>query len=375
MMLAREESAENVENMAENVEDMAYWTFTVTFRDRAITYPTGAQKKQYGRAMPGFSTEDFDRIEQNAKKLQLPCYREKLNDLLPEELAATSEHAEVLILPGALKFLLGEKDSSDMEACLFATDFNEKAISLYNKKKKVKRHAQQSVVFATDEDRQELKDPEDSQEYQAVVHSMTDLTHGQRLCQIISKLAERPDLAECVAECNCYKNTRKKPGQCGVGFHGDQESDVVWALRKGNAMYLSYQWFLRNLPVGARFCRELESDTIYFMSKKAVGNDYKKSSILTLRHAAGGEKYAPDNSKWQQEEKNEKEGKGQKKRKEQKGQKEKKGEGTVEAARPRRKKERQDPRQLSEPSQPSQQSDFVPLRTLSLFANCSTTPH
>jgi hypothetical protein len=35
----------------------------------------------------------------------------------------------------------------------------------------------------------------------------------------------------------------------------------------------------------------LQAGDLYIMSDKATGNDWKKSSILTLRHAAGAAKY------------------------------------------------------------------------------------
>ena len=36
---------------------------------------------------------------------------------------------------------------------------------------------------------------------------------------------------------------------------------------------------------------------MYIMEEKAVGNDWKKSSIFTLRHAAGAEKYLKEKRK------------------------------------------------------------------------------
>ncbi|AYV85185.1 MAG: hypothetical protein Satyrvirus6_17 [Satyrvirus sp.] len=86
-----------------------------------------------------------------------------------------------------------------------------------------------------------------------------------------------------VAEGNYYYDTTK----CGIGFHGDGERKKVVGLRLGNSMPLEYQWFYMNKPVGERIKLNFEHGDIYFMSEKATGNDWKKKSIHTLRHAAG----------------------------------------------------------------------------------------
>jgi len=56
------------------------------------------------------------------------------------------------------------------------------------------------------------------------------------------------------------------------------------------------KWFQSSLPVGERWSRNMDHGTLYFMLAKAVGNDWHKRSVLTLRHAAGGGKYTPSNS-------------------------------------------------------------------------------
>jgi len=72
-----------------------------------------------------------------------------------------------------------------------------------------------------------------------------------------------------------------------INFHGDGERRIVVALRLGETMPLYYQWFHRNRPVGKLLKVSLKSGDIYIMSEKAVGFDWMRSSIHTLRHAAG----------------------------------------------------------------------------------------
>jgi len=89
-----------------------------------------------------------------------------------------------------------------------------------------------------------------------------------------------------VAEGNHYYDIE----ECGIGFHGDAERKLVFALRLGSSIPLHYQWFLRFQSIGKRVKISLNSGDMYMMSEKAVGQDWLKSSMLTLRHAAGCQK-------------------------------------------------------------------------------------
>lgn len=89
----------------------------------------------------------------------------------------------------------------------------------------------------------------------------------------------------------CEGNKYYDLDQTGIGLHGDAERKIVCGVRLGNTFPLCYQWFHRNKPVGTRLELLLGEGDIYVMSAKAVGFDWKCSSKLTLRHAAGCPKY------------------------------------------------------------------------------------
>lgn len=93
--------------------------------------------------------------------------------------------------------------------------------------------------------------------------------------------------ARLLAEGNYYYDVART----GIGFHGDAERRVVIALRLGAPIPLHYQWYSRHQPVGARVVLQLAAGDMYAMSEKAVGTDWKRSAIPTLRHAAGGPAY------------------------------------------------------------------------------------
>lgn len=90
-----------------------------------------------------------------------------------------------------------------------------------------------------------------------------------------------------LCEGNYYYDTSK----CGIGYHGDSERKRVIALRLGDDNPLVYQWYHRSEKVGRKCELKLYNGDMYVMSEKAVGTDWKKSSIYTLRHAAGCKKY------------------------------------------------------------------------------------
>jgi hypothetical protein len=90
-----------------------------------------------------------------------------------------------------------------------------------------------------------------------------------------------------LAEGNYYYDVAR----CGIGFHGDAERRRVVALRFGAAIPLHFQWFHRGAPVGLRVALALGHGDLYCLSEKAVGTDWRRSAIPTLRHAAGCPKF------------------------------------------------------------------------------------
>ncbi len=71
-------------------------------------------------------------------------------------------------------------------------------------------------------------------------------------------------------------------------------------------MPLSYRWYINKKPVGTQYIIKLESGSLYIMSEKATGHDWKQTVrkdwkkrgipydnrfLPTLRHAAGSESF------------------------------------------------------------------------------------
>jgi hypothetical protein len=88
-------------------------------------------------------------------------------------------------------------------------------------------------------------------------------------------------------EANYYYDITK----CGIGYHGDSERRKVIGVRLGASMDLYYAWFKDGSVVGDQVKIPLHHGDMYIMSEKAVGTDWKKRSIYTLRHATGCSKF------------------------------------------------------------------------------------
>lgn len=103
------------------------------------------------------------------------------------------------------------------------------------------------------------------------------------MSKVRERIAEWTDDSLLNGEGNYYYDIEK----CGIGFHGDAERRKVFAMRMGATMPLYYQWYQNSQKIGPMLRIDLEDGDMYMMSEKAVGFDWMKKKVLTLRHAAG----------------------------------------------------------------------------------------
>jgi alkylated DNA repair dioxygenase AlkB len=95
-----------------------------------------------------------------------------------------------------------------------------------------------------------------------------------------------PKSFELKCELNYYYDDKT-----GIGFHGDTERNIVVGLRLGQPIPLVFAWFHKTKPISEKITLNLNAGDLYILSHKAVGNDWKKQNLMTLRHAAGSKKY------------------------------------------------------------------------------------
>lgn len=82
------------------------------------------------------------------------------------------------------------------------------------------------------------------------------------------------------AEGNYYYDLKT----CGIGWHGDTERSVVIGCRIGDSLPLFFRWYLQGIPIGDEIKINLNGGDMYLMSEKAVGQDWRKRTVPTLRH-------------------------------------------------------------------------------------------
>lgn len=243
-------------------------TITITFGDVAENH-VGMEKLGKKRHN-GFFVEDLVFAK---SVLEDFGYDVSLIDLVAESKfdASLLEPAAVLVIKNGAKFFT----QLDLWEELSGLEWDKK---MFNARRKVvqQKIARHNLCFA------DITTSPKYEEGRGRVYNFKDMPG---LKEIRKKLPEVFGYTayNLVAEGNRYYDVKK----CGIGFHGDSERKVVIGVRLGADFPLEYQWYHRSSPVGERIKIELGDQDVYVMSEKAVGSDWMKSSLYTLRHAAG----------------------------------------------------------------------------------------
>lgn len=239
-------------------------TITITFGEQVENH-VGMQKLgQLGEE--GVSIEQLKRIYKTFDNCELV----KLHNSIDED----CERAYVLIIRNGVSQLKIDDDQLLQEQ--LHLDWDTQA---YMYGRVVNKRARYNLCY--DDEAQEP----DYENKQGRVVAWKDVPLLKKLRRRILKYFYFDE--ELKAEGNCYYDTKK----CGIGFHGDSERKIVVGVRLGETCPLHYQWYYQSKPVGERIKLVLNHGDIYVMSAKAVGNDWKKKNIHTLRHAAGSAKF------------------------------------------------------------------------------------
>ena len=252
--------------------DIASSTFTITFGEVAENH---ARMQQIGElANSGISIEELKLAQSKFEALGCRCEYIDLNAALGGGISV--DPAAFLIIRGGVEKILGR--SADV---LFDEHKDlpvDKKAFMYGRV--VNKHARHNLCFSEDD-----QEPD----YESGKGRIISFARLPFTSQIRAKLPELVGhkAIGLQAEGNYYYDVSK----CGIGFHGDGERRIVIALRLGASLPIHYQWFLRNKPVGSRVEAIINHGDMYIMSEKAVGTDWKSSSIYTLRHAAGCAKF------------------------------------------------------------------------------------
>ena len=183
----------------------------------------------------------------------------------------------VLILRNGVNALLGENGKDVM--------YEEQRKLIWDSKVKmygrvVNKHARHNLCYD--------KEPQEPN-YEEGKGRIIAFSEVPKLRELMDKLETLvgPKFENLKVEGNRYYSEK-----CGIGYHGDTERVRVCGIRLGTVgTPIHYQWFHEGNPIGDRITIPLNAGDIYFMNEKAVGTDWKKKKIPTLRHAVGADKY------------------------------------------------------------------------------------
>ena len=270
-----DESESNAVNLVQPNILSPQQTITLTFGDQAENH-VGMQK--IGQlASSGFSLEDLVQSMELMGRANQASELIHLNPFLPTHLQGPSEPAYLLIIRDGINHLLTNNNANDLLTEQLKLHPDQKA---YMYGRVVNKKARHNLCFS------EVGQEPNYEEGKGriVPYSEVPLLNAIRQC---FPIWFGPKAENLVIEGNYYYDVTK----CGIGFHGDAERRKVIAIRLGASLPLHYQWFQEGKPVGGRIKLTINHGDIYLMSEKAVGTDWRKRKILTLRHAAGCDKF------------------------------------------------------------------------------------
>lgn len=251
-------------------------TITLTFGDQAENH-VGMQ--QIGRRVEegdGFQLEELDAMYE--RFVAHGCGVERY-DLHQNEEGLDLPPAFVLVIRDAVSFFLSDEKEAH-RIC-----FEEQAALPVDKKaymygRVVDKHARWNLCFGEEE-----QEPCYEQGKGRIV-AWSSVPFTQKIVsQFPRYIGEKANHLK--GEGNYYYDTRV----CGIGYHGDSERRRVIAIRLGASMPLYYQWYKDGKAVGSAMEIPIHGGDMYVMSEKAVGTDWKKKTIYTLRHATGAKKF------------------------------------------------------------------------------------
>jgi len=187
------------------------------------------------------------------------------------------QEAGVLVIRKGVQHVLGTDTTLPLQEEHKDLDVDKKA---FMKGRVVNKHARWNLCFDDEDQEPNYEDGKG----RIVAYRHIPLT--QKIRETIAEWTEDTLLK---GEANYYYDLSK----CGIGYHGDGERRKVFAIRIGasHEMPLYYQWFKNSEPVGYRIKLVLNDGDMYVMSEKAVGFDWLKKTVPTLRHASGTDSF------------------------------------------------------------------------------------
>lgn len=253
-------------------------TITITFSECVENHVGNQMVGQ--KAATGFTCEELITIGNNFKTIGVVTEYHDLNKLL-EGTGVIGEQAGILILRNAAsRFINLNANESAANAyltpdklftMLAALDWDSRCLM---KGKVVNKHARHNLCFGS------VSQEPTYEEGKGRIYNWDQVPMLKSMKEKFgSCFGEKAK--DLLAEGNFYYDKT-----CYIGAHGDSERQIVVALRLGASMNLHFQWYQETNCVGVMATYVLHHSDMYIFSSKAVGTDWKKRKVATLRHSA-----------------------------------------------------------------------------------------
>jgi hypothetical protein len=225
------------------------------------------------RGEKGFSFEDMERMQRAFPDKQTELIR--LHDLMKDR---ELPEAYLLVIRNAFPSIAdGLRDVLSKKENVGGVDWDSK---VYMYGRVVNKKARHNLMFCELGEEEGLKIEANYEEKQGTIYNIHHIPLLQSLHSEMRRVSGQPSL---IIEGNYYYDVK----DCYIGAHGDTERKMVLGYRLGSTFPLHYQWYDGGSPISDVCTIALYHGDMYVMSDKAVGWDWKRSSIPTLRHGAG----------------------------------------------------------------------------------------
>lgn len=253
----------------------------MVFCDCAFSQPGGHSKTNGTMAEEGFSAE---RLRKICASLNAQGICARIVDLRADAVAKGApastlermDEAVVLVIRDGANALTNDPQMANkMLAEHQGLEYDTKTL-MYNKV--CDAISRRNLYFA-----EEARPSDIANGQNTVVAWPTVPANVQCLCAL-TELLGTTDVTTAVA--NYYPNPRK----CGIGWHGDAERRQTIMVRLGsgsNTRPIHFMWCEKAKKIASPVTIPLQHGDVMVPCAKAVGTDYKRSSVPTVRHATG----------------------------------------------------------------------------------------
>lgn len=238
-------------------------TITLTFGDVAENHIGNQTIGELSQK--GFNINDLIQIKNIFESFGLECELIRLDKNINKDL-----DAGILIIRNGIKYF----DVNDYSLFNKMLKLNwDKKFKCMRRNKVLNKRARYNLCFG-----EENQEP-NYEEGKGRIYKFNFIEDLNKIREKLQILGD--DFKNLQCEGNYYYNLKSY-----IGFHGDKERKKVFALRLGEPMNLKYQWYKYSKKIGDEIKFILNSGDCYCMTEKAVGCDWLKKNIYTIRHCA-----------------------------------------------------------------------------------------